>query len=142
MRHSRTAGVCIAALALATTVVLGLPSAANAGTNRCTTVTGVGKTCIHSVKSGGTWVLNMTYTNKSNAPQNVVIYLYRDATPDKLKFTSQPDYDQPGQTTYTGLSVTPNGLSCGEPFYAVGQSYEQGATSYQDVLSPITISCQ
>jgi hypothetical protein len=142
MRYSRTAGVCTAALALAATAILSLPSVANAGTKVCTTRSGVGKTCIRSYKSGGTWVFNMTYTNESNAPQNVTIYLYRDGQPDTLKAQSQPDYDQPGQTTSWGYPVTPNGLACGKPFYAIGESYKAGATSYQDVFSPETISCQ
>jgi hypothetical protein len=142
MRHSRTAGVCTAALALATTVIVGVPSSANAGTRVCTTRSGVGKTCIQSDKSGGIWGFHMTYTNESNVPQRVFIYLYRDAQPDSLKATSLPDYDLPGQSTGWEYGVTSNGLACGKPFYAIGESYEAGATSYQDVFSPETISCQ
>lgn len=140
---SRTAGVCTAALALAAIGILGVPSAANAGARVCTTRAGVGKTCIRSEKDPtlNVWYFHMTYTNQSNAPQHVTIYLYRDAQPDKLKAQSQPDYDQPGQTTAWDYSITPNGLSCGEPFYADGKTYKDGATSYQEVFSPETISC-
>jgi hypothetical protein len=144
VRSSKLVGVCTAVLALATTMVLGVPSLANAGTKVCNSRAGIGTTCIKSSWDSTlrVWYFHMTYTNNSNYSQNTHIYLYRDAQPDSLKATSPADYLSPGQTQSWDYSVTPNGLACGKPFYALGESYKAGATSYQDVFSPDTISCQ
>jgi hypothetical protein len=142
VRNSKWAGVGAAALALTTTMVLGVPSPASAGTLVCNSRSGIGKTCIKSAKSSGVWFFHMTYTNNSNYNQNTHIYLYRDAQPDSLTATSPADYLSPGQTQSWNYNVSSNGLACGKPFYAIGESYKAGATSYEDVFSPDTISCQ